>query len=146
MIAGELAALLGLTYYARRRLSPRRWRTAHRLTPLVYVLALIHAMGSGTDAGSTWLRTPLLASAVPVAVLFAARVTAGRRRAPRGTRAATAGAGDHPTGGALIAEPSDRGHQPPVDLRRGRARGNDHPGHDGRTDLEEHLARAGAQR
>jgi sulfoxide reductase heme-binding subunit YedZ len=100
VIAAELAALLGLTYYARRRLSPRRWRMAHRLTPLVYVLALVHAMGSGTDAASTWLRVPLLASAVPVAVLFAARVTAGRRRAPRRMRAST--------GARAITRPAER--------------------------------------
>jgi len=80
VIAGELAAILGLTYYARRRLSPRRWRTAHRLTPLVYVLALVHALGAGTDAASAWLRIPLLASALPVAVLFVARVAAARGR------------------------------------------------------------------
>lgn len=83
VIAGELAAILGLTYYVRHRLSPRRWRLAHRLTPLVYVLALIHALGAGTDTGSAWLRTPLLASAIPVTVLFVARVTAARRRGAR---------------------------------------------------------------
>jgi sulfoxide reductase heme-binding subunit YedZ len=80
VVAGELAAILGLTYYARNRLSPRRWRIAHRLTPLVYVLALVHTLGAGTDAGSAWLRVPLLASAIPVGVLFAARLASARRR------------------------------------------------------------------
>jgi len=94
VVAGELAAILGLTYYARRRLSPRRWRTAHRLTPLVYVLALVHALGAGTDAASGWLRVPLLASAVPVAVLFAARLAAARRRPA--ARAAAVRARAHP--------------------------------------------------
>lgn len=90
VIAGELAAILGLSFYARRWISPRRWRIAHRLTPLVYVLGLVHALGAGTDAGALWLRLPLLASAVPVAVLLALRLTA-RRPAGR-SRASVPGA------------------------------------------------------
>lgn len=83
VVAGELAAILGLSFYARRWISPRRWRTAHRLTPLVYVLGLVHALGAGTDAGLPWVQIPLLASAVPVGVLFVARVRGGRRPADR---------------------------------------------------------------
>jgi sulfoxide reductase heme-binding subunit YedZ len=80
VVAGELAAILGLSFYARRWISPRRWRLAHRLTPMVYALSVVHVLGAGTDAGSAWLRVPLAGSVVVVVVLLAARVTGGRRR------------------------------------------------------------------
>lgn len=74
IIAGYLAALLGLSFYARRRIGGKRWRNAHRATPLVYVLSLVHTLGAGTDAGSSWLRAFMLATAVPAAALLLARL------------------------------------------------------------------------
>ena len=53
IVGGYLAALLGLSFYARRRIGGKRWRNLHRATPVVYVLGLIHTLGAGTDAGST---------------------------------------------------------------------------------------------
>lgn len=73
ILAGYLCALLGLSFYARRRIGGRRWRSLHRFTVLAYVLAVVHALGAGTDAGSAWLRVPVLASAVAAAALFALR-------------------------------------------------------------------------
>jgi sulfoxide reductase heme-binding subunit YedZ len=67
IVAGYLAAILGLTFYVRRRLGTKRWRKAHRLTPLVYLLAVGHALGAGTDA--RWVAVLLLASATPVLYL-----------------------------------------------------------------------------
>ncbi len=72
---GYLAAILGLSFYARRRIGGKRWRNLHRATPLVYVLGLVHTLGAGTDAGSTWLRVFMLATAVPAAALLVARLT-----------------------------------------------------------------------
>jgi len=83
IVAGYLAAILGLSFYARRRIGGRRWRKLHRATPVVYVLALIHTLGAGSDAGTPWLRATLLATAVPAAALLAARL-AKRKPAPRG--------------------------------------------------------------
>ncbi|HYF27181.1 MAG TPA: hypothetical protein VD931_15665 [Baekduia sp.] len=79
-----LGALLGLTFYARRRIGPRRWRSAHRAVVVVWVLAVGHALGAGTDAQTPWLRAVLLASAAPVlyaGVLRLARALDGRRPA-----------------------------------------------------------------
>ena len=56
IVGGYLAALLGLSFYARRRIGGKRWRNLHRATPVVYVLGLVHTLGAGTDAGSTWLQ------------------------------------------------------------------------------------------
>jgi len=81
VIAAYMAALLGLSFYVRRRIGARVWRKLHRLTIVVYVLALVHVVGAGTDAGTTWLRVALAATAGPVAVLFALRVYEGRQRA-----------------------------------------------------------------
>jgi len=83
IIAGYLAAILGLSFYARRHVGAKRWRKAHRATPVVYVLALIHTLGAGTDAGTTWLRVIVLAPAIPAALLLATRLTRRRRRPAR---------------------------------------------------------------
>jgi sulfoxide reductase heme-binding subunit YedZ len=84
ILAGYLAAALGLSYYVRRRIGPRLWRKLHRLTVVVYVMGVAHALTAGTDAATPWLRTVVLATAVPIGALFAVRVTGiGRRRAPQ---------------------------------------------------------------
>jgi methionine sulfoxide reductase heme-binding subunit len=76
IVAGYLAALLGLSFYARRRIGPRLWRRLHIGTPVVYVLALAHTITAGTDARTTWLAGMLGATAAPVAALLAWRVVA----------------------------------------------------------------------
>ena len=52
IVAGYLAAPLGLSFYFRRRIGARLWRKAHRATVVVYVLGLVHTLGAGTDASS----------------------------------------------------------------------------------------------
>jgi sulfoxide reductase heme-binding subunit YedZ len=81
-IAGYLALALGVSFYARRRIGAKLWRRAHRATVVVYVLALVHTLGAGTDAGSTWLRAFMLSTAAPIAVLFALRVRPVRKVVP----------------------------------------------------------------
>jgi methionine sulfoxide reductase heme-binding subunit len=87
IIAGYLAALLGLSFYARRRIGARLWRRAHRWTIVVWLLAAVHALTAGTDASTPWMRAILVASAVPIAGLFAVRVAGGRRRPARAAAA-----------------------------------------------------------
>jgi methionine sulfoxide reductase heme-binding subunit len=90
ILSGYLAAALGLTFYVRGRIGPALWRRMHRWTLAVYALAVVHAIGSGTDAGSAWLIGILIATAAPVALLTAVRVFSGpspprprpRRRIP----------------------------------------------------------------
>jgi methionine sulfoxide reductase heme-binding subunit len=69
IVGGYLAAILGLTFYIRRRVGTRRWRNLHRLTPLFYVLGVTHALGSGSDAGTTWMTLLLLATGTPILYL-----------------------------------------------------------------------------
>lgn len=87
---GYLAAILGLTFYIRRRIGPRLWRRAHRFTIVVYALAVAHTLGAGSDAGTPWLRWWLLATAPPIAVLFAIRLaTPWRNRRRKASREGT---------------------------------------------------------
>jgi sulfoxide reductase heme-binding subunit YedZ len=74
IIAAYLAALLGLSFYARRRIGAKRWRNLHRLTVLVYALGVIHTLGAGTDAEAPWLRAVLFATGAPILFLFLLRV------------------------------------------------------------------------
>jgi methionine sulfoxide reductase heme-binding subunit len=46
IIGGYLAALLGLSFDARKRVGGKRWRKFHRATPVVYVMGLIHTLGA----------------------------------------------------------------------------------------------------
>lgn len=80
IVAGYLAALLGLTFYVRRSIGARLWRKLHRATVLVWLLGVIHALGAGTDAGSRWLQALVVVTGVPIVVLFGIRVTGGRKR------------------------------------------------------------------
>jgi sulfoxide reductase heme-binding subunit YedZ len=80
IVGGYLAAILGLSFYVRRRIGARLWRQMHRFTVVVYVLALAHALGSGTDASIPVVRYAMLASALPVLFLFALRQQRGRGR------------------------------------------------------------------
>jgi sulfoxide reductase heme-binding subunit YedZ len=91
IVAAYLAGLLGLSFYARRRIGARLWRRAHRATIAVYVLGVVHALGAGTDAGSAWLRRGLVVSSLPLAYFLVLRL-APRARGPKPARgpAATA--------------------------------------------------------
>lgn len=87
IVAGYLAALLGLSFYVRRTIGPGLWRKLHRATVLVYLLGVIHTLGAGTDAGSAWLQIGLLATGIPVVGLFAVRVLRRPARRPVARRA-----------------------------------------------------------
>jgi methionine sulfoxide reductase heme-binding subunit len=81
VIGGYLAALLGLTFYARKRIGTKLWRKAHRATILVYVLSVAHTIGAGTDAKEPWLQVAMLVTGAPILFLFLMRVLP---RAPNG--------------------------------------------------------------
>jgi methionine sulfoxide reductase heme-binding subunit len=74
IIGGYLAALLGLSFYVRRRIGAKRWRKLHRLTVLVYLLGVIHTLGAGTDASAPWMRAVMLATGAPIVFLFLLRL------------------------------------------------------------------------
>jgi sulfoxide reductase heme-binding subunit YedZ len=89
IIAGYLALLLGPSFYLRRRIGARRWRSVHRATVAVWLLSVLHTLGSGSDRERLWLRSIVLAPAIAIVYLFVLRVLrAGTRRGPAPTPAA----------------------------------------------------------
>jgi sulfoxide reductase heme-binding subunit YedZ len=90
IIAGYLAVLLGPSFYIRRRLGARRWRKLHRATAVVWLLAVIHTLGAGSDGGKLWLRCVVLAPVIPIVYLLALRILPSDARAARSRRPADA--------------------------------------------------------
>lgn len=94
IIAGWGMIFLGLSYYLRRRIGRKRWRSIHRFTALMWALGLVHAFTDGTDAGQAWFIALIALTAAPAATLLAVRVTGIRwvsgegvtRRRPRPIR------------------------------------------------------------
>jgi sulfoxide reductase heme-binding subunit YedZ len=77
IIAGWLAALLGLSFYFRKRIGVKTWRFMHRFTIIVYLLALGHVLGSGTDAHSPWMIVLLTVLSAPIVFVFTYRALPG---------------------------------------------------------------------
>jgi sulfoxide reductase heme-binding subunit YedZ len=63
IVGGWLVFLLGLSYYARRRIGQARWRKLHTFTLLAWALGVAHSLGEGTDAGQAWF---LLATGIVI--------------------------------------------------------------------------------
>jgi sulfoxide reductase heme-binding subunit YedZ len=82
IIGGWLALILGLSFYVRRWIGTRTWRWLHRWTLAVYVLALGHAVGAGTDGRSTWMLVMLTLLTTPIVFAFSYRMLPGRAQRP----------------------------------------------------------------
>jgi sulfoxide reductase heme-binding subunit YedZ len=82
IVAGWGLILLGLSFYARRRIGAGRWRKLHRFTALAWLLGLGHALGEGTDAGQAWFLAMVAIVVAPALVLLATRFTRGPRKQP----------------------------------------------------------------
>ena len=85
VIAGLLALFLGLTFYARRDVGSKFWRKIHRATILVYLLAVIHTIGAGTDASAIWMKWWLIVTTPVILFLFLLRVGSAIKKS-RGRR------------------------------------------------------------
>ena len=83
IIAGYLAGLLGPSFYLRRRLGARRWRSMHRWIVLVWVLSVVHALGAGSDAAKLWLRAIVLVPVAPIVYLLVVRMLTPKRASAR---------------------------------------------------------------
>ena len=84
IVGGYLSALVGLTFYMRKRIGVARWRKLHRLTIAGYGMSVVHTIGAGTDfQPGSWPMLALVAPVGPIAVLFAQRTLAGRTAKPK---------------------------------------------------------------
>jgi methionine sulfoxide reductase heme-binding subunit len=106
IVGGYLAALLGLTYYVRRRIGAKLWRKAHRATVVVYLLGLVHALGAGTDASAVWFRWWVILTTPVIGGLFVYRVLSARAKKQARARA--------PRQRPQRPLPPERGHQIPT--------------------------------
>jgi sulfoxide reductase heme-binding subunit YedZ len=77
IIAFWALALLGLSYYARRRIGVQRWRKLHRFTAVAWILGIVHSLGEGTDAGQTWFLAMTAIAVVPPLILLGTRWLGG---------------------------------------------------------------------
>jgi sulfoxide reductase heme-binding subunit YedZ len=81
IIAGWGMIILGLSYYARKRIGMARWKLIHRFTALAWIMGLVHTFAEGSDAGKVWFIALILGTAAPAVVLLAVRLL--RPRAPK---------------------------------------------------------------
>jgi sulfoxide reductase heme-binding subunit YedZ len=89
-VALDLMLAVAVSSALRHHLGARTWRVLHWLGPLCWPIAMAHALGEGTDAGTPWMDG--LAAACVVAVVAATWWRIGRRgrsALPAGERGAT---------------------------------------------------------
>ena len=74
VIGGWLALILAGSFYVRRWIGVKTWRWLHRWTLAVYVLALAHVIGAGTDGRSPWMLALLAVLVAPNVFALAYRM------------------------------------------------------------------------
>jgi sulfoxide reductase heme-binding subunit YedZ len=87
-LAIDVLVVVTLVSLLRERLGPRVFRTVHYATYALWPMALLHALGNGTDSGTIWLRGLAAGCAAAVALAISWRLSAGyaergRVRIPR---------------------------------------------------------------
>lgn len=75
VVAGYGLAALGVSYYFRNRIGAARWRRVHRLTAFFWLLAVVHTIGAGSDAGEPWFLVLNGVAIVPALLLLILRWT-----------------------------------------------------------------------
>jgi len=89
-VALDLVAALILTSLARARMSRRAWRGIHWLAYAAWPLAVVHSLGSSSDARGGLVLGVLAGCVLAVAAALAWRLSRAAREIPRAARAAAA--------------------------------------------------------
>lgn len=118
IIAGYLAVLLGPSFYLRRRIGARRWRKLHRATVVVWLLAVVHTLGAGSDAAKPWLQCVLIASGVPIIYLSVLRLLQRDARGPRPSRPVALAPAVMPGTASPIPAAAPRNDHRPISARQ----------------------------
>jgi sulfoxide reductase heme-binding subunit YedZ len=87
-ISLDLIAALILTSLARARMSRRAWRGIHWLAYAAWPLAVVHSLGSSSDARSGLVLAVLAGCVLAVAAALSWRLSRAAREIPRAARAA----------------------------------------------------------
>jgi predicted ferric reductase len=69
-----LMALVTASFYIRRYIGQRAWRTLHYVTFLAFAGSTAHGIAAGTDSGAPWAQWLYLASMTVVSFLLAYRI------------------------------------------------------------------------
>jgi len=69
-----LTAIVMLSFYARKRIGQKRWRTLHYVTFLAFLGATFHGLMAGTDSSAPWAFGMYLLSATTVVFLTVYRM------------------------------------------------------------------------
>jgi methionine sulfoxide reductase heme-binding subunit len=83
VIAAWLTVILTASFWMRRRIGQRRWRTLHYATFGAYLLALAHGFTAGTDSSLAFVQWGYLGSLAVVAGLLTLRILAASARPAR---------------------------------------------------------------
>ncbi len=85
--ASDLLIAIALTSMLRRRLGHRTWRATHWFAYLCWPIALLHAVGTGSDIKQLWMQALLAGCVIALIVAVWARVGFGwpARRGLRGS-------------------------------------------------------------
>jgi sulfoxide reductase heme-binding subunit YedZ len=89
-LALDLTLALALATALRHRIGPRAWKAIHLGAYAAWPVAVLHALGTGTDAGTAWLLAVTAACVLLVAGATMLRLTPGftvrTARVPEGLR------------------------------------------------------------
>lgn len=77
VVSAEVAAAVLVTSLFRQRLGPRLWKLVHWAAYLSWPTALLHTMGTGSDARAPWLIGLVAASLIAVLLAVEARLEDG---------------------------------------------------------------------
>jgi DMSO/TMAO reductase YedYZ heme-binding membrane subunit len=92
-VALYLALIVTGSFYVRRLIGPRAWRTLHYLTFLAFLGATVHGVVAGSDSGSPWAHGMYVASGTAVVFLLAYRITLSIGQRLAGGRSSAGGHG-----------------------------------------------------
>jgi sulfoxide reductase heme-binding subunit YedZ len=81
VLALDIGAAVLVTSLLRSRMNRRTWRAVHWLAYAAWPLALLHGLGTGTDAAAPWMMAINVACVVVVGAAVMVRAAAGRNRA-----------------------------------------------------------------
>ena len=85
-----LMALVTFSFYIRRWIGARAWRAIHYLSFVVFALALLHGLFSGTDSSLAWAIWMYISTGASVLAMTAYRMVVRRGATPSPARLARA--------------------------------------------------------
>lgn len=92
VVLGQLGLYLAIpvtaSFYLRRRIGPKTWRTLHYATFGVFALVTAHGVGAGTDGGNPWVVAFYALAVLSLYALTVYRILASIK-APKEQRATT---------------------------------------------------------